>query len=132
MPKSTIDAAIEPADFMLNKVRLAKVVENTTWAVNFLKAVKVLLAYQTTNFPMGLNWNFNGTMNFDEFQATVKGGSATPPPPKGMAPPPPPPPAPAALAPHTGPALDKAALFAELNVGEDITKSFIPIIYTYW
>lgn len=74
---------------------------------------------------MGLDWNPKGTRTFEELLGAVKGekvaavAHGVPPPPPGVPPPPPPV---SALPPASSGATDKGALFAQLNVGEDITK----------
>lgn len=74
---------------------------------------------------MGLNWNVKGTRTVADVLAALRGeapkaGGVPPPPPVRL---PPPPPVNAPLAVSKAPAADTGALFAELNVGEDITKS---------
>lgn len=72
---------------------------------------------------MGVNWNVKGTKTVDDLLAALSGakpaGGPPPPPPAKL---PPPPPVNAPLQPAKTATADTAALFAELNVGEDITK----------
>ena len=72
---------------------------------------------------MGVNWNVKGTKTVDDLLAALSGAKpagGAPPPPAKL---PPPPPVNAPLQPAKTAPADTAALFAELNVGEDITKS---------
>lgn len=75
-------------------------------------------------FNLGLNWNVKGTETVDELLNALnqeKGAGGPPPPPPRMPPPPPPTFAMPVAHDHGEPA-DRQALFADLNVGEDITK----------
>ncbi|PSS32189.1 hypothetical protein PHLCEN_2v2062 [Hermanssonia centrifuga] len=79
---------------------------------------KYVMEYHTT----GLAWNPTG-ISTDQYKsgAQVATGDAPPPPPPPPPGPPPPPPPPAASAPAPS-AGGAAAVFAELNRGEDVTK----------
>lgn len=65
-PKVVIESSIEAADYDANKFRKLKVVEHNDWYNALIAATKTLLPYTAEHFPMGLNFNFNGTGNWND------------------------------------------------------------------
>jgi adenylyl cyclase-associated protein len=104
-----------------------KDVTHKDWVQSWNKAMGDLQAYIKQWHTTGVAWNAKG-VDVSSFGASRGAAAPPPPPPAGGAPPPPPPPA---IQPPTGapPASDsssgdgeRAALFAELSKGSDITK----------
>lgn len=67
-----------------------------------------LQEYVLTNFPTGLNWNVKGTADFNALLADLKSETSAATEKKADLPPP-----------------NKAALFAQLNQGANVTSGFI-------
>ncbi|CAK60697.1 unnamed protein product (macronuclear) [Paramecium tetraurelia] len=128
-PKIQVESAIESAEFNGFKLKQQKVAEVSKWYDAFIGALKWLPDFVITNYKMGLEWNGKGSLTFEQYFAALTQekthGAPPPPPPKG--PPPPPPPQFAAPAHQTDSGDSRGALFAELNVGADITKRLKPV-----
>lgn len=96
------------------------------WVKAWINTLVQLQAYIKEFHTTGISWNKNGISiaDFDKAGAAVPappaGGAPPPPPPPG--PPPPPPPADGPPAAVDADSAQKAALFASLNKGTDITK----------
>jgi adenylyl cyclase-associated protein len=89
---------------------------HTEWVRAFIAIMDEMKRYILENHPTGLVWNTSG-VHFSEYKAPSSADASTPP-----APPPPPPP-PSSVPPAPAPvAGGVAAVFAELNRGEEVTK----------
>ncbi|GLB35392.1 putative cyclase-associated protein [Lyophyllum shimeji] len=92
----------------------AKDPKHVEWVKAFIAILdeqkKYVMEYHTT----GLTWNSKGIA----IEAYKSGATAA----AGAPPPPPPPPPPGPTAPKTSPAGGAAAVFAEINRGEEVTK----------
>ncbi|OCH90293.1 cyclase-associated protein [Obba rivulosa] len=95
--------------------------KHAEWVKSYVSLLDGLRAYIMEYHTTGLVWNPKG-VSVDEYQKSSQsksaGGAAPPPPP----PPPPPPAAPPAPAVAPAAAGGVAAVFAELNRGEEVTK----------
>jgi len=65
-PKVVIESSIEAADYDANRFRKLKVAEHNEWYNALIAATKTLIPYTTENFPMGLNYNFNGSGSWND------------------------------------------------------------------
>ncbi|CAL1538504.1 unnamed protein product [Lymnaea stagnalis] len=100
-----------------------KDVKHVEWTRAWISTLTELQGYIKQFHTTGLSWNPQGGD-----AKSVKSSSSGPAPPAGGAPPPPPPPGPPPPPDMSGASKDdegtaaKAALFAQLNKGEDVTK----------
>ncbi|KAG9318865.1 adenylate cyclase associated N terminal-domain-containing protein [Chiua virens] len=100
-----------------------KDVRHTEWVRAFIAIMDDMKRYVLENHPTGLVWNANGTNLSEYLPPSSPGASAPAPAPAPAPPPPPPPPPPPSAPPAAAPAAGSvAAVFAELNRGEDVTK----------
>ncbi|KAF9533468.1 adenylate cyclase associated N terminal-domain-containing protein [Crepidotus variabilis] len=95
--------------------------KHVEWVILYVGMIETMKEYVKQHHPMGPSWNVKG-VTVDQYKASGSSASA---PSAGGAPPPPPPPPPAphvagVPAPTSGGGA--AAVFAELNRGEDVTK----------
>jgi adenylyl cyclase-associated protein len=132
-PGPYIREMVEASQFFTNRVLKdykEKDATHVDWVKSWIAVLTELQAFVKQFYTTGLQWNKQGVdvSSFNPSSPSKKPCGA-PPPPCGGAPPPPPPgppPPPVATdAPSGGGGADesKAALFSELNKGEDITKS---------
>ncbi|KAK7689122.1 hypothetical protein QCA50_007813 [Cerrena zonata] len=113
----------ESTEFYTNKVLKEwkeKDPKHVEWARAFIALLEELRAYVMDFHTTGLVWNPKG-VSVDQYKVAPTPGASAPPPPPPPPPPaaPPPPPAGAAPAASGG---GVAAVFAELNRGEEVTK----------
>lgn len=73
-PEFIIKGAVEGADFNALKFQKLKVKEHNDWWAMISGACKVLEKFITKNYPMGLNFNFNGEDKWDQI---ITGNVAT-------------------------------------------------------
>ncbi|KAF8911155.1 adenylate cyclase associated N terminal-domain-containing protein [Gymnopilus junonius] len=87
--------------------------KHAEWVNLYVGVLDAMQAYVKEYYTTGLTWNPKGVPVADYKSSSASSGAPAPPPP------PPPPPAPSAPAPTSGGA---AAVFAEINRGEEVTK----------
>lgn len=99
---------------------------HTDWVKAWLQTLSELQLFVKQNHTTGLVWNTTPGAAPSAAGAVSSGGPPPPPPISGMPPPPPPPPPPADFGKNldnaSADADARAALFAEINKGLDITK----------
>lgn len=91
------------------------------WTQDWIGIFKEMQAYVKQYHTTGVSWNPKGGRALDNLTEAPLASGVPPPPPPGC-PPPPPPPMMAAPAKSSAGAVDRGALFAELNKGDAVTS----------
>lgn len=105
-PEMLMKGCIESSEFHGLKLRNLKVQPHIKWYDALIISLKNLSKYVVSNFPMGLNWNPKGTADFKTLIADLNNNDAK-----------------AKAVETEQPVPSRAAMFQQLNQGENITSN---------